>query len=144
MTDPVAPEQPVAAQPPLAAQPSFAPKRTNVVGIVAFVVGVIAFLSPAIAVVVGFGAEGNLPSLEGLDFFTTLIYGAVGAGVGCAVGLLAIVLGIVSLVIRNAKRLWGILGLVLGVIAVLVGWIPLLARITSGGSSGPTGVPLNG
>ncbi len=137
-----------AAVPPATATPAtvpaLPPKRTNVVGIIAFVIGLIAFLSPVIANFVGFGIDGRLPTLEGLDFFTVLIYGAVGSGVGAVVGIVGIILGFVSLAVRNAKRMWGIIGLSLGFIALVAGFVPLFAFITSGGSSGPTGVPLNG
>jgi hypothetical protein len=132
MTDPVVPQ----AMPPL--------KRRNPVGIAAFVVGLSAFLSPAIAVLGGFAIIGRAPMSDGLDLFTVLLFGAIGAGIGCAIGLVALVPAIISLVLRDRKRLWGVLGLVLAAIAILVGWIPLVAYITSGGSSGPTGVPLNG
>jgi hypothetical protein len=120
------------------------PRRRNTVGIGAFIFGLLAFLSPVIGVVGGFALIGEVPNLDGYNIFNLLFFGAIGAGVGCAIALVPIVLGIVSLVIKNAKRLWGILGLVLGVLAVLVGWIPFVAWITSGGNSGPTGVPLNG
>lgn len=120
------------------------PRRRNTIGIGAFIFGVLAFLSPAIGVVGGFALIGEVPNADGLNFFNMIFFGAIGAGVGCAVGLIPIVLGCISFAIKNAKRLWGILGLALGIIAVLVGWIPLVAWITSGGNSGPTGVPLNG
>jgi hypothetical protein len=126
---------------PVAAPP---PRRRNIVGIAAFIFGLLAFLSPLIGIVGGFALIGEVPNTDGYNFFNVLFFGAIGAGVGCAIALLPIVLGIISLVIKNAKRLWGILGLVLGVLAVLIGWIPLVAWLTSGGSSGPTGVPVNG
>jgi len=131
MTDPVVPG-------------AVLPKRRNTVGIGAFIFGLLAFLSPAIGVVAGFALIGEVPNADGLNFFNVVIFGAIGAGVGFVVGLIAIVLGIISLVIKNAKRLWGILGLVLGIVAGLIGWIPLFAWLTSLGGSGPTGVPLNG
>ena len=164
MTDPAVPatvpaQQPVPAQPvpaelgqaapapapraPAPVQPA-PPKRRNTVGRGAFIFGLLSFLSPAIGVIAGFVIIGQVPNVDGLNFFNVLFFGAIGAGVGCALALVPIVLGIISLAIKNAKRLWGILGLVLGILAVMVGWIPLFAWITSGGSSGPTGVPLNG
>ena len=161
MTDPVVPAavpaQPVPAQsvpaelghaapapaPPAPASVQPAPKGRNTVGIGAFIFGSLAFLSPAIGVIAGFAIIGQVPNVDGLNLFNLLFFGAIGAGVGCAIALLPIVLGIISLAIKNAKRRWGILGLVLGVLAVMIGWIPLFAWLTSLGSE-PTGVPLNG
>ena len=121
------------------------PKRRNTVGIGAFIFGLLAFLSPAIGVVGGFALIGRAPNTEGLDFFNVVIFGVIGAGVGCAVALIPIVLGVISLVIKNAKRLWGVLGLVLGILAVSIGWIPFFTFLTTlGGTGEPTGVPING
>jgi hypothetical protein len=149
---PVAPAAPAAAvvppaypvgPPVVAAALAPLPRRRNVVGIGAFIFGVSGFLSPAIGVVGGFALIGELPNSDGLNFFNLVFFGAIGAGVGCAFGIVAIVLGFVSFAIRNAKRLWGILGLALGFVAVFVGWIPFFAFITTLGNTG-TGVPLNG
>jgi hypothetical protein len=114
------------------------------VGIVAFVVGLSAFLSPAIGVIGGFALIGEIPNVDGLNLFNLLYFGAIGAGIGCAIGVIALVLGFVSLAVKNAKRLWGILGLALAVIAILVGWIPLVAFLTSIANPAAPGVPLNG
>ena len=121
------------------------PRRRNTVGIGAFIFGLLAFLSPAIGVVAGFALIGELPNADGLNFFNMVFFGAIGAGVGCAIAPISIVLGFISLAVKNAKRLWGILGLVLGFVAIIVGWIPLFAFLTTlGGTGGPTGVPING
>lgn len=141
MTDPVVPPVPAAVAP--IAVP-VTQKRRNPVGIAAFVVGLIAFLSPAIAVVGGFALIGRPPSVEGLDFFTVVIYGAVGAGVGCVISLVAGILAIISFVMRDAKRMWGVIGLVLAVIAAATGWIPLVAYVTTLVNPVEPGVPLNG
>jgi hypothetical protein len=121
-----------------------APKRRNHVGIGAFILGVSAFLSPAIGVVAGFALIGELPNTEGLNFFNVLFFGTIGAGVGAAIGVVAMVLGFVSFAIRNAKRLWGILGLVLGFAAIVIGWIPLFAFLSTLANPGAPGVPING
>ena len=136
MTDAVA----VLAAPAVTAPP----RRRNTIGIGAFIFGASAFLSPVIGIVAGFALIGEFPNADGYNLFNVVFFGAIGAGVGCAIALIPIVLGIISLVIKNAKRAWGTFGLVLGVLALLIGWIPLVAWITSGGASGPTGVPLNG
>jgi hypothetical protein len=129
----VAPVPPAyAPAPPSAASPTVqVPKRRNQVGSAAFVVALSAFLSPAIAVIGGFVAIGRVPMTDDSDVFNVLLFGAIGAGIGCAVGIVAVVLGIVALVLRDRKRLWGVLGVVLAVIAIVVGWMPLVAFIAS-------------
>lgn len=107
------------------------PRRRNHVGIGAFIAGASGFLSPAIGVVGGFALIGQLPNLENFNVLNMLFWGAIGAGVGCAFGLIAIVLGFVSLAIRNATRVWGIVGLMLGFVAVFVGFLPFFGWVAS-------------
>ena len=151
MTDPVVPQaasvQPAyvpAVQPATSPAQPVAPKRRNHVGIAAFIAGASGFLSPAIGVVGGFALIGQLPNIEGGNFFNMLFFGAIGAGVGFAFGLIGVVLGIISFAIKNAKRLWGILGLVLGFIALFNGWIPFFAFVASLFNPAVQGTPLNG
>jgi hypothetical protein len=134
---------PAVSDPPAGLAP-VSPKRRNIPGIISFAFGVLAFLTPAITVLVVFAIFGRAPSVEGLDFFNIVIFGAIGLGIGFVPGLIAVVLAIVSFLIKDAKRWWGIIGLVLGIIAMCAGFVPLFAFIASGGNSGPTGVPLNG
>ena len=59
------PEAPIAAQPTDHTPPH---RRTNVIGIIAFVVGLLAFLSPVIAIFVGFAAEKTFgPVVRAVD-----------------------------------------------------------------------------
>ena len=143
MTDPLA--VPAAPAEPLApAVPAAPPRRRNTVGIVAFSFGALAFFSPVIGVIVGFALSGELPNADGWNFANVFFFATFGAGAGCVIAPIAIVLGFVSLAVKNAKRLWGILGLVLGVIAVIVGWLPLVTYIFTISDAVANGVPFNG
>lgn len=116
--------------PPSPPAPPVAPRR-NIVGIIALVFGILAALTPIAFVIGGFAITGTTLRGDDLSPFSALFYLAIGLGVGFFVGLPAVVLGFISLAIRNAKRAMGIIGLVLGIIALCAGFIPLFAFVGS-------------
>lgn len=131
----VPPAVPPSVPPPAGPNPVIPPRR-NVVGIIALVIGILAALTPIGFVIGAFAATGTTLRGDDLSGFSALVYLAIGLAIGFFVGIPAVVLGFVSLLIKNAKRAMGIIGLVLGIIAMCAGFVPLFAFVSSGGING--------
>jgi hypothetical protein len=145
VTDPVSAPTPAPAPAPAqAAAPAPAPyepaavapptkKRRNVLAIVAFVITIIAILVP-FGFVVG-GLVSSIPDQDpnidpGWNVISAVIFFVYGIAFSGPVAILGLVLAVISLFLRNRKKVLAVVTTVLAAILSLVG-IPFLPNLIS-------------
>lgn len=113
--------QPTAAQPPVASLPSVAPRRRlNGLGLAGLITVIAGFVLPLVVVGIGWAiTEGTADSVGGY---------VVGIGFAVAAGaILAFPLSVVGIILAILSLLRRDRGKALGVTALVLGFIPLVA-----------------